>query len=461
MKLLLIMPDAHMHTLRIGPFVRSMREMPLSICTLAALTPDLPGLEIKLVDGSVDRIPLDYAADLVAISVITGCATSAYAIADHYRSRKIPVVLGGVHVTILPGEAIAHADAIVIGRAEKAWPLLIEDFRAGRMQRIYEEDVIDDLLLNVPPPRRDLHRRSGYMVPNSMQATRGCKKVCDFCTVPAVWPKFLKRPVADVIRDIRETRGKYLAFNDVSIAEDPEYAKELFTAMIPLGKKWGGLATVDIIHDPELLSLMKASGCRYLLFGFESDSRTTLRNIRKGFNVQVNYDEVISTMHGLGISVQGCFVFGFDHDTKEVFQRTVDRVNELKIDIPRYSLYTPYPGTELFRRLQSEGRILSYNWDDYDTMHVVIKPALMTPEELYDGFKRAYKETFRISSAIKRMRGVSTNSVVNFVGNLTYRIFVRRLYHEQRFAAPYSLADPGTAPEERLYRSAFLQEATP
>jgi len=396
----------------------------------------------------------------VAISVITGCAVSAYAIADEYRRINIPVVLGGVHVTILPGEAIMHADTIVIGRAEKAWPRLIEDFRSGRMQKIYEEEVIDDQLIDVPPPRRDLHRRSGYMVPNSIQATRGCKKVCDFCTVPAVWPKYLKRPVADVIRDIRATKGKYLAFNDVSIAEDPEYAKELFTAMIPLSKKWGGLATVDIINDPELLRLMKASGCGYLLFGFESDSQIILKGIRKGFNKPVNYDDVIRTMHGMNISVQGCFVFGFDHDGKEVFQRTVDRVNELKIDIPRYSLYTPYPGTELFRRLQGERRILSYNWEDYDTMHVVIQPALMTPEELYNGFKWAYRETFKLSSVVRRMRGLSTNSAINFIGNLTYRIFVRRLDNEQRFATPYSLNHPGTAPDEGQYRSRFtLQEA--
>lgn len=456
----MIMPDAHMHTLRVGPFVRSMREMPLSICTLAALTPEYPDLDIRLIDGSVESVPLDFDADLVAISVITGCATSAYAIADHYRHRNIPVVLGGVHVTILPGEAISHADAIVIGRAEKAWPRLVEDFRAGRMQRIYEEDDIDDLLLGVPSPRRDLHRRSGYMVPDSIQATRGCKKVCDFCTVPAVWPKYLRRPVDDVIRDIRAAKGKYIAFNDVSIAEDPEYAKELFTAMIPLRKKWGGLATVDIVNDPELLHLMKASGCGYLLFGFESDSLTTLKGIRKGFNKPVNYNDVIHTMHAMDISVQGCFVFGFDHDTPEVFQRTVDRVNELKIDIPRYSIYTPYPGTELFRRLQSEDRILSYNWDDYDTMHVVIQPALMTPDELYKGFKSAYRETFKLSNVMRRRRGLSLNTAINFIGNLTYRMFVRRLYYEQRFVAPYSMHAPGAAPDEAWYRGNFKPAET-
>lgn len=461
MKLLIIMPDAHMHKLKIGPHVRSMREMPLSICTLAALTPPDPDIDIRLVDGSVEPIPLDAEADLVAISLITGCAASGYALADHYRARGIPVVLGGVHVTILPGEAIRHADAIVIGRAEQAWPRLIEDFRAGCMQRVYEEEPLPDLLLHVPPPRRELHRRSGYMVPDTIQATRGCKKVCDFCTVPGVWPDYLRRPVGDVIRDIRLTRGRYIVFNDVSIAEDPEYAKELFRAMIPLGKKWGGLATVDIVNDPELLELMKASGCRYLLFGFESDSQTVLKDIRKGFNKPVSYDELIRTMHAMDISVQGCFVFGFDHDTVDSFQRTVERVNELKIDIPRYSLYTPYPGTELFRRLQGEGRIISYNWNDYDTMHVVIRPALMTPEQLYDGFKWAYRETFRLGNVVRRLRGLTTNSAINFVGNLTYRIFVRRLYHEPRFATPYTLANPGAPPPEAWYRDSFRAGEVP
>lgn len=460
MKLLIIMPDAHMHTLKIGPFVRSMREMPLSICTLAALTPPYPDLQIRLADGSVEQLPLDYDADLVAISVISGCANSAYSLADHYRERGIPVVLGGVHVTILPGEAISHADAIVIGRAEKVWPRLIEEFRAGRMHRVYEEeDISDGMLPHVPPPRRDLHRRSGYLIPDSVQATRGCRKVCDFCTVPAVWPKYLRRPVADVIRDIELTRGRHIVFNDVSITEDPEYAKELFKAMVPLGKKWGGLATVDIVNDPEMLDLMKASGCSYLLFGFESDSGTTLRSIRKGFNKPVNYDDLIRTIHALGISIQGCFVFGFDHDTKDVFQRTVERVNDLKIDIPRYSLYTPYPGTELFRRMLAEGRILSYNWDDYDTMHVVIRPLLMTPEELYDGFKWAYRETFRFMNVIRRMRGFTLNTIVNLMGNLTYRIFVRRLDDDERFALPYSLQSPGEAPKEEFFRGGFNREA--
>lgn len=458
MKILLVMPDAQMHKIRLGPFVRSMREMPLSICTLASLTPMYPYIDLRLVDGSVENVPLDYDADLVGISIITGCANRAYAIADHFRKRKIPVVLGGVHVTLLPGEAMQHADTIVIGRAEQTWPQLIEDFRAGSLKDIYlEHELTGDMLYSVPPPRRDLHKRSRYMIPDSVQATRGCKKACDFCTVPAVWPKFLKRPVEDVIRDVRLTKGRYIAFNDVSIAEDIDYAKELFRAMIPLGKRWGGLATINIMKDPELLSLMKASGCVYLLFGFESNDRPTLTSMGKGFNLSMAYDEIMHVMRGLGISVQGCFVFGFDHDTREVFANTVERVNELGIDIPRFSLYTPYPGSLLFKRLLKENQILSFNWDDYDTMHVVIQPSQMTPEELYQGFKWAYREAFKIKHIRKRMKGLTCNSIINFFGNLTYKIFVRRLFTEQKYALPYSTQDPGGVPDGSFYRDRFLE----
>lgn len=458
MRILLVMPDSHMHSIHLGPFVRSFREMPLTLCTLAALTPDLPDLDIKLVDGSVEPVPMNDSADLVGISVITGCAPSAYAIADHYRGRGVPVVLGGIHVTILPGEAARHADAIVIGRGETTWPKLVRDFVEGRMKGVYREEPADgEWLEGVPSPRRELHRRGAYVLPDSIQATRGCKRACDFCTVPAVWSKYMKRPIGDVLRDIEDTRGKHIAFNDVSLLEDIDYAKELFEAMIPLKKKWGGLATVDSVKDPELLDLMARSGCAYLLFGFESGNGTVLKGIRKGFNRVDGYQELVKTIHGLGISVQGCFVFGFDEDEPSVFPATVEKVNELEIDIPRYSIYTPYPGTQLFQRLLSEGRILSFNWNDYDTMHVVMQPARMTPEELYDGFKRAYRETFKMSPILNRMRGAGIGTAINLVGNVAYRLFVRRLYHEPRYSRPFSSSDPGRPPEAADYRAGFCR----
>lgn len=297
------------------------------------------------------------------------------------------------------------------------------------------------------------------MIPYALQATRGCRRTCDFCSVPTVWTPYMRRPVADVIRDVRATRARHVAFNDVSLTDDPDYARELFSAMIPLRKKWGGLATVDVLKDPHLLDLMVRSGCRYLLFGFESEDPGVLSAIHKGFNRTVNYGELMRVMHDHGISVQGCFVFGFDHDDRSVFRRTVERVQELKIDIPRYSIYTAYPGTELYFRLLAERRMVSFNWDDYDTMHVVHEPARMSVDELYAGFKWAYGQTFTLKAILHRTPGRGVNSAVNFVGNLTYRLFVRRLETEPRFAQPYSREAPGTPPPAHHYARAFRESA--
>lgn len=433
------MPDAKMHKLKIGSYICSFREAPLTLTTLAALTPD--GFDIRIVDGSIEPIPLDYPANLVGISVLTGTAVRAYEISMHFRKRGIPVVLGGVHTTIMMEEARQHADAVVIGLAERTWPKLLHDFQEGKMKDIYTDNdwPEGDILPNVPAPRIDLLRRSRYVVPSTVQATRGCRHRCDFCSVSAVWPRYYKRPIEDVIRDIKRLPGTRVAFNDVSLVDDVDYSKELFKAMIPLKKKWGGLATTLVVRDAELLDLMQKSGCVYLLLGLESSNQKILRDIHKGFNKEDDYEELMRNLHERGISVQGCFVFGFDEDNKLVFEETVQRVSDLHIDIPRYSIYTPYPGTALFQKMQSENRILSYNWDNYDTMHVVFEPAKMSPEELYEGFKWAYRETFKLSNILNRtIFQNKTSPLINFVGNLAYRIFVKRLYSERRFMFPYS-----------------------
>ena len=440
MRVLLILPDGNVHKIRIGAFVRSMREAPLTLTTLAALAPRDLNIDFSLVDESIDVVPLDDQVDLVGISVLTGTALRAYALARHFRLRGIPVVLGGVHVTTMPKEAVRYADSIVVGPAEITWPRLLRDFNYGRLGKVYKDDGLpNEWLTNIPTPCRDLQRSSGYMISNTIMATRGCQHACEFCTVPGVWPGYAKRPVGDVIRDIQSMSGRLLAFNDVSLVDDVDYAKELFKAMIPLKRRWGGLATVRVADDPELLDVMARSGCRYLLIGFESISPPALSEIHKEFNREEEYKSLMETLHAYGISVQGTFMFGFDSDDASIFEATVQRVIDLKVDIPRYSILTPYPGTGLYKRLLAEKRLLSCNWEDYDTMHVVFQPAKMSPDEMYRGFKWAYRETFKIPHIVRRTFSLGLAGPINFIGNLTYKHFVRRLYNDERYAKPFSL----------------------
>ncbi len=449
MKVLLVMADANMHKFWIFGRLKSAREAPLTLTTLAALGAGQPDIEFRLVDESIDRVPLDYPADLVAISVLTGTAPRAYALATHFRRRGIPVVLGGIHVSILPDEAAQYADAIVIGMAEQTWPRLLRDFKAGRMAPVYREEPVEgNVARGIPTPRWDLQRNSGYMLPYVVQATRGCPHVCDFCTVPVVWKNYLRRPVADVVRDVKAIPARRFVINDVSPLDDLDYAKELLRALVPLKKKWGGLATTRVTDDPELVELLERSGCQYLLLGFESISQRSLNRIAKGFNAREDYAEVMDRLHRARIVVQGCFVFGFDEDETSVFAATVAEVQRLKIDIPRYSLYTPYPGTPLFQRLQAENRIVTYDWGQYDTMHVVIQPKGMSPVELYEGFRWAYRETFRWRNIVPRALACGTRMPIVLLGNAAYRRFVRRIDATQGFQQPPGPLTPPVFPGE-------------
>jgi len=425
MKILLLLPDGRIHKVQIGSLTRSLREAPLTMTLLAALVPAELQAEITLIDESIDRVPADGVFDLVAISVMTGTSHGAYRWADHFRARGAKVVLGGVHVTLRPEEAALHADVIVKGFAERTWPQLLRDHAAGNLKASYHDPEVH--LQNLPMPRRDFQKPFGYMMPSTVFATRGCKGKCDFCTIPAADFGWHTRPVAEVIDELRRTPARRLAFNDVSITEDREYAKELFTAMIPLKKKWGGLCTTRIAEDEELLDLMTRSGCRYMLIGFESLNAPSLQGIQKGFNRPAAYADLMRKMHARRILIQGCFIFGFDHDGPSVFQDTVAMVDELKIDIPRYAIYTPYPGTAAYHRLKGEQRLLHENWRHYDTQHVVFRPSQMSPEQLDAGFRWAHTRTFRLGSMVHRTLAAGIWFPVAFVGNLAYRRYTRRL----------------------------------
>lgn len=426
MKIQIISPAGDIHRGKSGIFKRSLRYAPLTLTTLAALVPEELEAEVTIQDEGAGPLDLDFDADIVGISAITGTALRAYDIADELRSREHTVVLGGVHPTLMPDEAAAHADALAIGYAEESWPRLLQDFATGHLDERYTSTT--SRTLKVPHARRDLLNKKRYATINSIEATRGCPHRCEFCAVPAAWSGiYSHRPIEDVIAELETFEGRHALFIDLSPVEDVQYAKALYRAMIPLGIRWVGLSTTRIAEDDELLGLAAESGCRGLLIGFESISQSTLNNTNKPFHSASGYAETIRKLHDHGIGIQGCFVFGFDDDDESVFERTVEFVDRTNIDLPRYAVATPFPGTALYRRWEAEGRLLHKNWSLYDVEHVVHQPKQMSPERLQEGLNWSWQQSYRWRSIASRVWGSRCIVPLSLSLNVGYRFFAKHL----------------------------------
>lgn len=431
MRIQILSPAGEIHRNTTGIFKTALRYAPLTLTTLAALVPPELNAEITIQDEGVQPLNLDFQADLVGITAITGTAPRAYAIADELRAKGHTVVIGGVHATLLPEEAAQHADALVLGYAERSWPELLHDFAAGKLQSRYHRPT-GRSLAGVPPARRDLLQKKRYATVNSIEATRGCPHKCDFCVVPTAWKNtYAHRPIEEVIAELRSFEKKHALFIDLSPMEDVNYAKALYKAMIPLGMRWVGLSTTRIAEDDELLKLAAKSGCKGLLLGFESISQNTLNETNKGFHAAQRYGEFVKKLHDHGIGIQGCFVFGFDSDDESVFERTAEFVDRTKIDLPRFAVLTPFPGTPLFRRLESQGRLLHRNWSLYDVEHVVFQPKNMTAERLQDGLEWTWKQSYRLGSLARRVTGAPWSIMPLWVSlNLGYRYYAKHLHEK-------------------------------
>lgn len=427
-RLVLISPKGPLYRRRGGIFKQNLRYMPLTLPTLAALIPrDVP-VELRCIDEGIDDVDLALDADLVGMTVITGTAMRAYELAAHFRGRGLPVVLGGPHVTLVPDDAQPHADAIVVGYAEEEWPRLLRDFARGDMKPRYTQRP-DLELTGLPLPDRSVLPRWKYLTADVFETSRGCVHNCDFCVVPAAWGRkpFLK-PIEHTIEDIRRRRARKAIFIDLNIIADVDYAARLFEALIPLGVEWFGLATVLLADNAPLLRLAQRSGCRGLLMGLESISPKNLRSSRKGFNDPESYKRVVERLHAHRIALQGCFVFGLDDDTPDVFMKTARFAVGAKIDLPRFAVVTPFPGTPLFKRLESEGRLLTRDWRLYDAQHVVFRPAQMTPDELQRGTESAWKFAYSWGSIARRLAATAAPLHIAAVTNLGYRHYANNLH---------------------------------
>ena len=393
-------------------YVDEARMEPLNIGVLAALTPS--DVEIAFHDDRMETIPYDAPTDLVALTVETYTARRSYEIAAEFRQRGVPVVLGGMHPSLLPEEAAQHADAIVLGDAETIWSTVIDDARHRRLKPLYKASP------GTPQPglltRRDIYEGKGYLPVSLMQFTRGCHYSCSFCAVSSYFEKRRYiRAIDETIAEIENQNRKLIFFVDDNIATSHDALKDLCRELIPLKIQWVSQGTIDMTRDRELMDLMVRSGCLGHVIGFESLDRNSLVEARKGPNVPgfAGYKPQLEILRDYGIQTWAAFTLGYDHDTRDSVLRTLDFALKNHFTFAAFNILMPYPGTPLYRKLATENRLLYDGcwWlhPKYRFNHASFVPALMTPDELTDVCFEARRRFNTIPSLLWRFLDLKTN----------------------------------------------------
>jgi radical SAM superfamily enzyme YgiQ (UPF0313 family) len=401
----------------------------LGLGILAALTPAED--EVTYTDDVVR--PFDVTrdvkdVDLVGISIDSKTARRGYDIAAAYRARGIRVVLGGIHATACPDEAALHADSVVVGEAEALWPELLSDFKQKRLRPRYSGGL--PTLAGMPSARRDLFRSRKYVPFQVVQTMRGCPYPCEFCSVSTANGTTLRfRPAAEVETELRSL-GKLVMFADDNVMIHRKKSEELFRRMAPLGKHWIGQCSLAAVRQLDNVKLMAESGCKALFIGFESVDEATVVHTGKRQNRPAQYRETVEMLHEHGISTWGSFVFGFDTDDPEVFDRTVEAAIDMKLTMALFAILTPYPGTRLYRRLLAERRLTDERWwlrSDHDRGSPYFVPSRMTREQLHEGWVRAWKRFYSPRSIFDRWTVRRRSSWIQAVGYLPLNLMQQRL----------------------------------
>jgi radical SAM superfamily enzyme YgiQ (UPF0313 family) len=376
----------------------------LGLTLLASLFPK--DYEVKIINEAIEEIDFNANVDLVGITGLTCVIRRAYAVADRFRERGVKVILGGVHASLLPGEAKEHSDAVFIGEAEGRLEKILSDFEAGALKPFYKNQEWKDLR-SLPLPRRDLLSRHYSPFFKAIETTRGCPNRCEFCAVPAMNGKrYRTRPLEEVNQELSfiiRKKGEYLFLVDDNVTARKDYALRLFEIFKRHAVKWMGFSTIQIAKDEELLKRAQESGCISLFIGFESLLQENLDGASKRFVNTKELSDLIHTVQGHRIGIHGSFIFGFDGDDSTIFRKTIEFVQKNNIELPSFSILTPFPGTPLQKRVEEEGRILDRDWSHYDMSHVVFKPKKMTVQELQDGYLWAQKYACAPRSILKRL----------------------------------------------------------
>lgn len=443
----LINPKANSFTNRPIYFKRALYSPLAGLLAVAALIPQ-DQYEVVLSDENIEPIDYDLSADLVGISAMTSYVKRGYAIADRFRERGVPVIMGGVHPSFMPLEALQHADAVVVGEAELVMPQVLADLKKGSVKGIYKAKqlhALDDL----PMPRYDLVKSNRYITRSFVQTSRGCHHGCAFCAEHLMnGLRFRFRPIDHVMREIDACGSKVIALNDADFFGSPRRAADLMKALKTRGIRWQAGVDSRNAHNDELLELAAESGCYLLSIGFESISRKSLESVHKLQNRPEKFQQLIEKIQSYGILVFGLFMFGFDHDDPTVFGETAAFTIDAGLDVCAFSLLTPYPGTVVWYEMLRNKRILSYDWDQYDQGHVLFKTAGIPPERISSGYKEAYRRFYTLPSMMRRFPYKSSRSKFDW---LAYNLFFRKgviqeIKHAQVTTEPTSAPDYPASP---------------
>jgi radical SAM superfamily enzyme YgiQ (UPF0313 family) len=395
---------------------------PLGLLTVGALTP--PEHRVTLADENVERVQHGDKPDVAAFSVTADTFPRASALARLYRARGVKVVMGGIHPTACPEECLGEADAVVVGEAEGSWARLLQDHATGRLGRIYRPQGPVDMAA-VPIPRWDLLRANRYLFTNTLTIGRGCPWRCEFCynSSPNIQARYRTKELGQIRNEIQSLNGRHVMFIDDNFIGDPGFARRLTAMLGRMGLTWHAAVSADVGRHDGLLESMAEAGCRSLFIGFETLNPKNLMLCRKNQNRVDVYDTTIARIHSLGMMVNASVVFGFDHDEPGVFDETVTWLERNKVSTMTGHILTPYPGTELHRKLQAGGRIISRDLRLYNTAHAVFRPARMSPDELEHGYRRAYNRFYSWRSIGARLPVAHNQRIAFLMFNLCYRKF--------------------------------------